>query len=175
MLIDTAASSPSSDQAREILTWEAFGRATRSLATSIAESGYRPDLVLAIARGGLAIGGALGYALDVKNCAAVSVEFYMGVGETLSVPVVLPPTPPFVDLAGLQVLVTDDVADSGKTLEMVLRLVRPHVAELRSAVLYRKPRTIVEPDYFWAQTDHWVDFPWSSEPPVTEFLRRRSP
>lgn len=155
-------------QTHENLTWESFGRANRRLATSIAESGYLPDIVLAIARGGLPVGGALAYALDIKNCAAVSVEFYTDVGQTLAVPVVLPPTPPLVDLAGLRVLVADDVADSGRTLEMVLRLVRPHVAELRSAVLYRKPRTIVEPDYFWAETDLWIDFPWSSEPPVTE-------
>ncbi len=44
---------PPSD--REILTWERFGRATRQLATEIAEDGFRPDVVLAIARGGLTV------------------------------------------------------------------------------------------------------------------------
>ena len=150
----------------EVLTWEAFGSASRQLAVKVAEPGYRPDLILAIARGGLPVGGALAYALGVKNCATINVEFYTGVGERMEVPVVLPPTPPLVDLAGLKVLVADDVADSGNTLRLIGDLVRPHVAELRSAVLYKKPWSVVEPDYFWAATDAWIDFPWSSAPPV---------
>ncbi len=150
----------------EVLSWEVFGVASRQLAVKVAESGYRPDLILAIARGGLPVGGALGYALGVKNCATINVEFYTGVGERMEVPVVLPPTPPLVDLAGLKVLVADDVADSGKTLALIGDLVRPHVKELRSAVLYHKPWSVVEPDYFWGGTDGWIDFPWSSQPPV---------
>lgn len=158
---------PDADRQLEELTWADFGQASRLLASSIAESGFRPDLVLSIARGGLPVGGALAYALDVKNCAAINVEFYTGIGERMEVPVVLPPTPPFVDLAGLKVLLADDVADSGETLALVAELVRPHVAELRSAVLYTKPRSVVKPDYWWAHTDRWISFPWSAEPPVT--------
>ena len=156
------------DHRLEVLTWELFGVASRQLAVNVAGTGYRPDLILAIARGGLPVGGALGYALGVKNCATINVEFYTGIGERMDVPVVLPPTPPLVDLAGLRVLVADDVADSGHTLKLIVDLVRPHVAELRSAVLYKKPWSVVEPDYFWAKTDAWIDFPWSSEPPVAQ-------
>src|SRR6478736_7122961 len=52
---------------REIMTWEVFGSASRALAQAVADDGYEPDMVLAIARGGLLIGGAIGYALSVKN------------------------------------------------------------------------------------------------------------
>jgi uncharacterized protein len=152
---------------REILTWSEFGAGSRELATEIVTSGFAPDLVLSIARGGLPIGGTLGYALDVKNCAAINVEFYAGIGERMEVPVVLPPTPPLIDLAGLKVLLVDDVADSGETLGLVTELVRPHVAELRSAVLYTKPRSIFVPDFSWRRTDRWIAFPWSADGPVT--------
>lgn len=158
---------PETDRQLEELSWANFGDASRLLARTVADSGFRPDLVLSIARGGLPVGGALAYALDVKNCAAINVEFYTGVGERMEVPVVLPPTPPLVDLAGLRVLLADDVADSGETLALVAELVRPHVAELRSAVLYKKPRSVVDPDYYWALTERWISFPWSAEPPVT--------
>lgn len=157
---------PDTDHQLEELTWADFGDASRLLARAIAASGFRPDLVLSIARGGLPVGGALAYALDVKNCAAINVEFYTGIGERMDVPVVLPPTPPLVDLAGLKVLLADDVADSGETLALVTDLVRPHVADLRSAVLYKKPRSVVDPDYYWAHTEKWISFPWSAEPPV---------
>ena len=40
--------------------------------------------------------------------------------------------------------------------------------EVRAAVLYEKPRSIVRSDYVWRRTDRWIDFPWSAEPPIGE-------
>jgi hypoxanthine phosphoribosyltransferase len=71
---------------RETLTWELFGTAGRELAQMIADDRYRPDIILSIARGGLFVAGALGYALDVKNLHVTNVEFYTGVDERLEVP-----------------------------------------------------------------------------------------
>jgi len=56
----------------EVLTWPMFGVAIRELAGAIASSGFRPDLVLTIARGGLTVGGTLAYALGTKNCVMAS-------------------------------------------------------------------------------------------------------
>ena len=152
---------------REELSWARFGTAARELARLVADDGYAPDVVIAIARGGLTVAGALAYALGVKNCGSMNVEFYTGVDERLDVPVVLPPTLDLVDVHGLRVLVADDVADTGHTLRLVREVLVQHVAEARTAVLYRKPRSVVTPDYAWRETDRWVVFPWSAEPPVT--------
>jgi len=67
---------------------------------------------------------------------------------------------------GCSVLVVDDVADSGKTLDLVLKLVAERVALARTAVLYDKPRSVIRPDYCWRSTDRWIVFPWSEHPPV---------
>jgi len=151
---------------REILTYELFGTATRELAQRIADDGFAPDVVLSIARGGLALGMGLGYALAVKNVSVVNVEFYTGVDERLEMPVMLPPTPAAVDLSGLRVLIADDVADTGRTLELVHDFLADHVAEARTAVIYEKPSSVIVPDYAWRRTERWIDFPWSSLPPV---------
>jgi hypoxanthine phosphoribosyltransferase len=151
---------------REVLTWERFGDATRELARQVADSGFQPDIVLAVARGGLTVAGALTYALAVKNCFAMNVEFYTSIDERLDMPVVLPPTLDLVDITGMRVLIADDVADTGKTLELVRKEISEHVAEARCAVLYHKPRSIILPEYVWAHTEHWINFPWSSQPPV---------
>lgn len=156
--------------AREILTWEAFGESIDALGRQIVDSGYEPDLVLSIARGGLALGMGLGYALDVKNLAAVNVEFYTGVNERLPVPIMLPPTPAVVDLAGLKVLIVDDVADTGLTLQHVQEFCAGHVAEARTAVVYEKPQSVVRVDYVWKHTDLWIDFPWSAPGPLAKHL-----
>lgn len=153
---------------RETLTYELFGEAVRDLAHQVVDSGFEPDVVLAIARGGLGLAMGLGYALDVKNLSTVNVEFYTGVDERLDVPIMLPPTPSAVDLSGLKVLIADDVSDSGRTLELVRGYVADHVAEARMAVIYEKPRTVVNADYVWRHTDLWINFPWSTEPPLVD-------
>ncbi len=78
--------------------------------------------------------------------------------------------PPLLDtgaLVGRRALVIDDVADTGETLALVLRLVAAHAAEARSAVLHAKPRSIIDPDLVWRRTARWITFPWSALPPVT--------
>ena len=81
---------------------------------------------------------------------------------------VLPPVPNRVDLSGAVVLIADDVADSGHTLKMVTDFCAGSVGEVRSAVLYEKPHSVIAPDYSWRKTDLWIDFPWSSDGPVTK-------
>lgn len=158
--------SPASDPGREVLDWHTYGQAIRELAAMVADDGYRPEMILAIARGGLFAAGSLGYALSVKNIYVMNVEYYTGVDERLPVPVMLPPYVDLVDLEHAKVLIADDVADTGHTLKVVHDLCLEKVAEVRSAVLYEKPQSLVKCEYVWKRTDRWINFPWSTEPPV---------
>lgn len=151
---------------REVLTWERFGRAVRELATEVVASGFVPDVVVAVARGGLPPGGALAYALGTKAVGTLNVEFYTGVDERLPDPVVLPPLLDTDALHGLRALLVDDVADTGETLALVQRLMVAHCGEVRTAVLYAKSHSVVDPDFVWRRTDRWITFPWSALPPV---------
>src|SRR6516164_3723860 len=126
---------------REVMSWDHLGEGARELAQLVYDDGYQPDIVLAIARGGLLVAGALSYALGVKNTFTMNVEFYTGIDERLDVPMILPPVPDLVDFA-----------------------------ETRCAVLYEKPRSIVRSEYVWRRTDRWIDFPWSVRAPVSEGL-----
>ncbi|MFC0437528.1 phosphoribosyltransferase [Kutzneria buriramensis] len=153
---------------REELTWELFGSASRELAEMVAADGFEPDLLLSIARGGLFVAGALGYALDVKNLHVMNVEFYTGVDQRLDLPVMLPPVPNAVDLQGAKVLVCDDVADTGATLKLVRDFCADKVADVRCAVVYEKPHSTVKCEYVWRHTDRWINFPWSTLPPVVQ-------
>ena len=130
------------------MSWADLGRGARELAQLIVDDGWRPDMLLSIARGGLVVGGALAYALDVKN------TFTMN-----------------VDLDEARVLVVDDVADTGRTLALVKDICAGRVGEVRAAVLYEKPRSEVQCEYVWRRTDRWIDFPWSARGPVAAPLR----
>ncbi len=153
---------------REVMSWDDLGAGARWLAETVADDGYRPDMILGIARGGLLVAGAVGYALGVKNTFTMNVEFYTGIDERLDVPMILPPVPDLVDFAEMRVLVADDVADTGATLKLVHEFCEGKVAEVRTAVLYQKPRSEIECEYVWRRTDRWITFPWSAEDPVLQ-------
>jgi hypoxanthine phosphoribosyltransferase len=152
------------------MSWDDLGRGARELAETVAADGYRPDMILGIARGGLLVAGAIGYALGVKNTFTMNVEFYTGVDERLEMPMILPPVPDLLDFAEFRVLVADDVADTGATLRLVKDFCAGKVAEVRCAVLYEKPRSVVECEYVWRRTDRWITFPWSAADPVLQGL-----
>ena len=151
---------------REIMDWPTYGRAMRELAQQIADDDYQPDMILAIARGGLFCAGSLGYALSVKNLYVMNLEYYTGIAERLDVPVMLPPYLHKIDLTDAKILVADDVADTGHTLKAVHEFCQDVVAESRTAVLYEKSHSLVKCDYVWKRTDQWINFPWSSEGPL---------
>lgn len=155
-----------SDAIREVLTWERFGSASRELAKAVVDSGFEPDLIMSITRGGLLPAGTISYAMGIKNLHIINVEFYTGVGTRLALPVLLPPVPAAIDLSAKRVLIVDDVADTGETLRMVRDFCSEHVAETRTAVLYEKSGSVVKCDYVWKRTDEWISFPWSAEPPL---------
>lgn len=151
---------------REILTWDEFGEAARSLASDVLRSGFRPDVVIAIARGGLLLAGAISYALGTKACGSINVEFYSGIDERLPEPVLHPPMLDAPALGGKRVLLVDDVSDSGRTLAKVFALLTDEGAEVRTATLYTKSHTVLAPDFDYRRTDDWIIFPWSALPPV---------
>ena len=148
------------------MSWDELGVGSKALAEQVAAEGFRPDFILGISRGGLLVGGALAYALGVKNTFTMSVEFYTGVDERLEMPMLLPPIPDLVDLHEERVLIADDVADTGQTLVLAKEFLEGKVADVKIAVLYEKPRSVVQCEYVWERTDRWIVFPWSADDPL---------
>src|SRR5258707_12121888 len=101
------------------MTWEDLGEGTRDLAEQVHRDGYRPDIILSIARGGLLVGGAISYALEVKNTFTMNVEFYTGIDERLEMPMLLPPVPDLVAFHEQRGLIADNVAETGPRLALV--------------------------------------------------------
>ena len=148
------------------MTWDELGTGSKAIAEQVAADGFRPDFILGISRGGLLVAGALAYTLGVKNTFTMSVEFYTGIDERLDMPMILPPVPHLVDLHEAQVLIADDVADTGQTLVLVKEFLEGKVADVKIAVLYEKPRSVVHCEYVWERTDRWIVFPWSADDPT---------
>ncbi len=154
-----------------VLTWNDIAELTLELAEKVIDSGYRPDVAVAVLRGGYIVAKLLCDYLGVDSIATVEVKFYKGVGEKAERPVVI--TPITHDLRGRKVLIVDDVSDSGRTLQVVIDLARLHGAkEVRSATLYLKPWSITVPDYYVRETKSWIVFPWEVGEVLKELAKR---
>lgn len=142
------------------LSWAQFDNYVQALAREIAR-GFRPDAVVGVAHGGVFVGGALASAL---SCDFFPVRISRRSRDKVvrRVPKVFGQMPK--ELKGRRVLVVDDVAASGDTLELACALASKSGAKTTStASLVRRPDAYA-PDFCALTTEDFVVFPWDYEP-----------
>lgn len=143
----------------EAPSWDQIYSFLIELADRIRASGFKPDAIVGVARGGWAPARVLSDLLDIQNLASVKVEFYVGVGLRAKKPVITQPVS--IPLVKLKVLVVDDIADSGESLRLLRStFVKQGASEVRAATIYRKPWGRFDVDYWAKETSSWVIFPW---------------
>jgi hypothetical protein len=141
------------------LSWGDVQRLSEALADMVACSGFEPDVLVAVSRGGFDPARILSDQLGVQRLASLQVVYYTGMNERSGAPEVRYPLN--ADVRGLRVLVVDDVADSGNSLMLVKELVEGlGAAEVRVATLHRKPWSAYTPDYHAEEADKWIIYPW---------------
>jgi len=155
----------------EVPSWDEIYCMLLSLAERIRREGFQPDVIVGVSRGGWPPARVMSDLLENPELANVRVEFYTGVAETKSKPVITQPLS--VPVKGRRVLIMDDVADTGKSL----LLVRDHVkengaAEIKLATIYYKPWSVITPDYYIKETRAWIVFPWERKETVRNMVKR---
>lgn len=148
----------------------------RKLARGIAESGYRPDIIVAIGRGGWVPGRLLSDFLGQMDLTSFKIEHYRAARQPKRAQVRYPLA---ADVRGRRVLLVDDVADSGETFAVALAHLnsRGAPAELRSAVLHYKTVSSYLPDYYARKVVNrrWIIYPWAIVEDVGNLIRAMSP
>jgi len=128
------------------------------VANQIRRSGYKPDLLVAISRGGWIPGRVLSDLLENPNLATIKVEHYIGIYKTRARPKITQPLP--IEVKGKRILLVDDIADSGKSLKLVKKhLFDQGAVDVKICALYFKPWSVVTPDFYARRTDAWICFP----------------
>jgi hypoxanthine phosphoribosyltransferase len=141
------------------LTWMDVQRLSEDLADQIAESGFTPDIIVAVSRGGFDPARILSDELNIRSLASLQVIYYAGVNERSDEPQVKYPLN--AEIAGLNVLVVDDVADSGNSLRVVKEYVEGlGPREVRIATLHYKPWSNFKPDFYAEAAEKWIIYPW---------------
>jgi len=129
------------------------------LAWQIKSSGYSPQVIVGVSRGGWPPARVMSDLLGNSNLANMKVEFYKNIGVTARRPKITQPVTS--EVVGKRVLVVDDVADSGHSLRVASKhLHRNGAREIRVCTLYMKPKSIFKPDHYARTTSKWVIFPW---------------
>jgi uncharacterized protein len=147
---------------KDIVTWDDLDALTADLARQLSDRRF--DVLLAIARGGLVPAGMLAYRLGVREILVAAVAAYDDEGNMSPTPRIIhfPPDERFRDR---EVLVVDEVWETGNTAVLVAELVRQAAGRPTTAVLHYKPgRSLTEqsPDHHAVTTDQWVVYPYKA-------------
>jgi len=140
-------------------SWDQIYDLLIELARRVKDSGFKPDLIVGVSRGGWAPARVMSDLLENANTASIRIEFYIAPGVTARKPVISQTI--MVPVKGFNVLVVDDVADTGESLKVAVEHLDACGAKaIKTATLYYKPQSILKPDFFIIQTEQWIIFPW---------------
>ena len=122
---------------------------------------FAPEAIVAIARGGMTLAHAMAEGLHIRDVQSVRTELYDETQKRDS-----------LSLFGIcdfrdkkSVLVVDDIADSGDTLKAVMHELKnshPNI-KFKSATLFYKKSSAIEPDFWINEADDWIDFFWERD------------
>lgn len=155
-----------------LVSWDEAYSLAKILAHKIKISGYKPDLVIGIARGGLVPARVVCDFLLQKDLAAIKVEHW-GIAATLGKARLKYPLP--VDISGKSILVVDDVVDTGDTFSVIMDYIKEkNPSEVKTAVLHYKTCSTIVPDYWAEKQDkwQWIIYPWAVYEDLTGFIKR---
>jgi hypoxanthine phosphoribosyltransferase len=154
----------------EVPTWNQIYEMLLNQARKIQEHGYRADIVVGVARGGLVPSRILADLLEIRDFAIITIEYYVDFYQTRKEPVLTQCL--HTKLPDKKVLLVDDVSDGGKSLELAKKHLQEQGAkEIKIATVYCKPGTITKPDYFEKETSRWIIFPWEIRETLEKIMR----
>jgi len=163
------------------ISWSEYGNLAEALGEKVRATGKKFDLVVGIARGGIPVAMVVSDHLGVK-IDFVNVKSYDDVGKR-SPPRILSTLTERIE--GKKILLVDDLVDQGDTMTFMTRYLQEmKPAVLETAVMFKKPWSKTEPDYYLEDVNEWIVFPFelgeinrllvaSGETPDESIPRRR--
>ncbi|WP_311171211.1 phosphoribosyltransferase [Halobellus ordinarius] len=146
-----------------ITNWEYIYGLCRDVSDQVKEADFEPDVVVALARGGWFAGRCLCDFLGLDDLTSLKMEHYVGTAQKSGEPEVRYPMPEG-SVAGKDVLVIDDIADTGGSIERAHEYVTDRDAdEVRTATLQLLGTSEFDPDFVGERLEEWawIVYPWN--------------
>jgi hypoxanthine phosphoribosyltransferase len=168
--------------AKRFVSGDELMRDSFRLARRVLDSGWHPDLLVTLWRGGAPIGIAAHEFLCRKGLRPrhlfVRCSSYVGIGRAGSLRVELSAEDLAAVRPGNRVLLVDDIFDTGRTAAHMRAVLAARGAEVRVATIFWKPSrgsAGERPDYHLHETAEWVVFPHELEGLTPEEIRLKDP
>ncbi|MFC6797323.1 MULTISPECIES: phosphoribosyltransferase [unclassified Haladaptatus] len=146
-----------------ITNWEYIYSLCREVSDEVKAAQFEPDVVVALARGGWFAGRCICDFLGLDDLTSLKMEHYVGTAQKSGTPEVRYPMPEG-SVEGKDVLIIDDIADTGGSIKRADEYVRErNPGEVRTATLQLLGTSEFEPDYVGEKLEEWawVVYPWN--------------
>ena len=159
----------------KLVSWSEIVDWSWGLAEIIKGSGYRPNVIVGIARGGLVPARLLCDFLGVENFLSIQSQHWTEAAKKEQKALIK--FPYRVDLSGMRVLLVDDIVDTGDSMALAKDYIVSNwnPAEVRTAALqWISTVAKFKPDYYYMEVREWVwfQYPWTRLEDVTQFIKR---
>lgn len=154
------------------LSWKDVEEGCRYLADEIRKRKVEFDLIIGLARGGWVPARILSDLLGSDEIYTIRVKFYQSVGKTAEKPLILHPTQ--FDVSGKNILLVDDISDTGESLIASIKHLKERKAgKIFVVTLVKKPSSKFTPDISARETSAWVIFPWEVQETIRDIAREK--
>ncbi|MBD3407872.1 MAG: phosphoribosyltransferase [Candidatus Lokiarchaeota archaeon] len=153
-----------------IISWEDVYNLTLRLSEQVVNSGFKPNVIVGIARGGWIPARILSDVLYTSTMWNVRIEYYSDLGRRGKEPKITQPIS--VSIKDKSVLIVDEVADTGDSLEHAVKYIKDQgVGKVKTAVLHLKPTSKITPDFYCQVVDSWTVYPWENRESIISLVK----
>jgi hypoxanthine phosphoribosyltransferase len=160
----------------ELISWGQINGLCRTLVNKIRASGFAPDRIVAIGRGGYAPARIIADLMGLMDLVGIRVEHYQG---TRMAPMAIVRQPLALSITGKRILLLDDVSDTGDTFDVALRHLQESgkPTKVHTAALHHKIVSRFEPDFYARKIIkwRWIIYPWAVVEDLTALAREMQP
>ncbi|MEM0362171.1 MAG: phosphoribosyltransferase [Sulfolobales archaeon] len=159
----------------KLVSWDEIVEWSRELSKIVKASGFKPDVIVAVARGGYVPARLLCDFLNVENLLSIQSQHWTEAAKVAEKALIK--FKYTVDLSGMKVLLVDDIVDTGESLILAKNFIvnewRPDDVKI-AALQWISPVAKLKPDFYLIEVKewYWFQYPWTRLEDTYQFIRR---